>query len=122
MPELNLPESFPRDCASAFYQELFEMIPMAEQMFRSEAHMQSMFATALSVIAKDANDLEHLNQQLRSLGRRHRDLGILPIHLKIGRQAFLNAVDRSVPEISDKDRLFFENAFDAMAATMMEPD
>ncbi|MEK9752875.1 MAG: globin [Rhodospirillaceae bacterium] len=119
MPKLALPATFPRDRAHAFYDELFRLIPMAEQMFRSEEHMQRMFTTALSVMLKDAGDLEMLRIQLRHLGARHRNFGILPLHIKVGRQAFLNAVDQAAPSISEHDRAFFESAFDQMADAMM---
>jgi hemoglobin-like flavoprotein len=104
---------------NAFYDELFRLIPMAEQMFRSEEHMQQMFTTALSVMLKDSSDPEMLRIQLRYLGARHRNFGILPLHIKVGRQAFLNAVDQAAPSTSEHDRAFFESAFDQMADAMM---
>jgi hemoglobin-like flavoprotein len=116
--ELPLPEAFADECAAAFYDELFRLIPAAKTMFRSEAHMQRMFGIAISVILREADDPRHLKDQLRRLGVRHRHFGILPIHLKIGRQTFLNAVDRSAPNLHEPGRKFFERAFDGIADAM----
>ena len=122
MPRLALPETFPRDCAHAFYAELFRLIPMAEQMFRSEEHMQRMFTTALSVMLRDSGNPDKIKTELRHLGERHRNFGVLPIHLKIGRQAFLSAVEQAAPGLSDHERAFFESAFDELSAAMSGND
>jgi hemoglobin-like flavoprotein len=91
---------------------------MAEQLFRSEEHMQRMFTTALSVMLRDSGNPEKIRSELRHLGERHRNFGILPIHLKIGRQAFLSAVEQAAPGLSDQERAFFETAFDELSAAM----
>jgi hypothetical protein len=46
-------------------------------------------------------------------------IGVLPIHMKIGRQAFLSAVESAAPGIEDPQRQFFETSYDNMAAAMM---
>ena len=116
--ELDLPENFASDCADAFYENLWAMIPAARTMFRNEKHMRSMFATTLSVILKDANDPNHLRRQLHNLGLRHRYFGIQPIHIKIGRQAFVDAVNEAAPELPKSDCQFFAKAYDEIADAM----
>ena len=117
--EFDLPVTFTADCSDAFYDELFRLIPAARSMFRSATHMKRMFSIALSLMLKEANNPEHLKLQLRHLGERHRNLGILPLHIKIGRQAFLNAVGRAAPKISGSERKFFEHAYDEITKEMI---
>lgn len=65
----DLPENFSENCARAFFEELFRLIPYAREMFKDEIAQHRMFATTMSVILKQASDPDLLDEQLRQLGK-----------------------------------------------------
>jgi hemoglobin-like flavoprotein len=117
---MNLPADFHEKCTSVFYEELFNLIPAARELFSGLTQKHSIFSIAMLAILGDAKDPDALRQQLRQLGKRHHAFGILPLHIKVGRQAFSTAVQKAAPDLTDGDLAFFETAYDELAAAMID--
>lgn len=115
---LQFDDGFETRCAEAFYENLLKLMPMARDMFRDPVRQRSMFAVMLKLIMKLADNRKELGQALEKLGLKHRELGIQSLHLKVGRKAFLNAVESAAPDISDDECAFFERTYDQMVVAM----
>lgn len=117
-PHLAFDANFNMRCTDAFYTELIELIPGSEIMFHDPAHQRVMFATLLSVITRQATDRKALDQTLKNLGRKHQEMGVNFVHLKIARAAFLRAVETAAPDLTEAERRFFENSYAAIVDAM----
>jgi len=117
---MNLPADFHEKCTTFFYDELFSLIPAARELFSGLAQKHRMFSIAMMAILNEAKDPDALRLHLRQLGKRHHAFGILPLHIKVGRQAFSTAVQKAAPEITEGELRFFETAYDELAAAMLD--
>lgn len=117
-PFLEFDEDFSERCASAFYEELFALIPGARDMFVDPVQQRQMFAVMLRTITSQADDQPVLRDTLINLGKMHREIGVQSLHLKIARAAFLGAVESAEPELTDEERSFFANSYDLIMAAM----
>ncbi len=115
---IDLDEAFSNRCADYFYEELFQLVPGAEEMFGNRDQQRAMFATLLSTIATQAANPDLLGETLKATGLRHRELGVQSLHLKMGKLAFMKAVERADPDLSDQARKFFEDAYDGIMTAM----
>jgi len=117
-PYMKFDSAFGTRCANAFYKRLFNLIPGSEEMFGDRRHQHIMFAKILAVITAQASEPDALAETLEELGAKHREMGVLSLHLKVARQAFLGAVEEAEPDITEKELSFFSNAYDAVLAAM----
>lgn len=117
-PHLAFDAEFNGRCADYFYRELFELIPGSREMFSEPERQRVMFATLLSVITRQAANRSALDTTLRNLGRKHQEMGVNFVHLKIARDAFLKAVEMAAPDLTDAERGFFESSYEALLDSM----
>lgn len=109
---------FGRRCAEAFYTDLFATLPGARELFTDPRRAQRMFGLMVDLLTATIGDEDALNAQLDTLGHRHRMLGIQPMHLRIGRRAFLEAVSRTCPSLTEEEIQLFGFMFDRMTDAM----
>lgn len=117
-PHLAFDANFNMRCTDAFYAQLIELIPGSKAMFHDPERQRIMFATLLSVITRQAADRKALETTLKNLGRKHQEMGVNFVHLKIARSAFLKAVETAAPDLTEAERGFFENSYEALLDAM----
>ncbi len=117
-PYLSFSSDFAPACAEVFFKELFRLVPGSPELFSDPQQQKVMFATMLDLMMQNADNSETLKTTLQDLGRRHRELGVQSMHLKIGKAAFMRGIAAAAPDLTDQEEEFFSNAYDKILAAM----
>lgn len=110
--------AFQQTCLEAFYSRLFAAVPGALPLFTHPERQHRMFALMLDLMVRDIADPAALAREMAALGRKHREKGIQPLHLKAGREAFISAVQTACPALTAKEVAIFADLFDQMTDAM----
>jgi len=116
--KLDATPNFSDRCVEAFYARLFETVPGALPLFTRPESQHRMFALTIDLVVRDIQDPDKLAREMAALGRRHREKGIQPLHLKVGRDAFIGAVQTACPALGQAELQLFAEVYDQMVDAM----
>lgn len=106
-------------CATAFYSALFARLPGTKDLFGRPQHAVSMFSVMLSLLISKLDNSDELDVKLHDLGDKHRRRGILPVHLQVGREIFLQAVGKAAPKLNNVELAYFGRLYDRITKPML---
>lgn len=95
------------DLAKAFYEELFIRAPGVRAIFPEDMTRQRQhLATAVSIVGRNIDALEAIEQPLMDMGERHVAYGAAPEHYPVVRDTLLDAMaivygDALTPQLRD---------------------
>lgn len=82
-----------------FYSRLFERHPGVRAMFPEDMTRQrGHLLASVALVAKNAHQLDTLEEPLMQLGARHGSLGVVPDHYPIVRDGLLEALRDAAPD------------------------
>jgi hemoglobin-like flavoprotein len=110
--------NFKDDCTEKFYEKLFEVMPGVEAMFSDLERQKRMFRLMLDLIVRAVTDDVRLDAYMVELGRKHRKAGVLPMHMRIGRGALIQAVEYACPALTETEREYFNAMYSRMVDAM----
>ena len=86
-------EDYYQVAAAEFYRVLFEKLPGIREHFGDAEKQRVMFEIAMRTVASKSIDDPELTGFLKALGENHKKRGITSIQMKVGRVAFVAALD-----------------------------
>lgn len=104
----------------AFYTRFFQAAPSALPLFTKPASQHRMFASAIDRLVQQITEPERLEAEVVALGRRHRGKGVQPLHLELGRDAFIAAIRVAAPAIDPTELQLFAEIYDRMVDAMTD--
>lgn len=94
-----------------FYQILESELPEFTQLFSNPKKQKMMFYAALRSINALKNNKVKLIKYLKTIGDKHKMLGLSHYHMEIGRLAFEQAVLAGGEKLTPDQRLFYINSY-----------
>ena len=112
--------SFSQNCAVAFYDDLFDVMPSVRGMFGSLDGQINMFSMLVRVVTSTVDQQDEMEHRLRQLGRKHAEMGVTSLHMKVARSSLLKAVSESCPELDELELDYFGTVYLRIVTAMNE--
>jgi len=112
--------NFSKLCALAFYNDLFDVMPGLRPMFGSMDGQIRMFSMLVEVVTSTSDQQEEMEHRLRQLGRKHAEIGVTSLHMKVARSCLLKAVTESCPELDELELDYFGTCYMKIVSAMNE--
>lgn len=112
----------PREFATRFYQQLFEVAPAVRPLFPSDMTEQGdKLVDELGFLIGAATDLDRFLDRARDLGRRHVDYGVVPAHYEVLKTVLIDTLAGTCADRwSDAHEEAWVRLYTLVAETMME--
>lgn len=106
---------------AAFFELLFADMPGAEALFTAEGEAKCrMFRLMVDLIVSGESRAGALENLLCQLGQRHRERGVVSIHLKTARDAFTKALAAGHPTLTAGDQAALGALYDEIVEIMAD--
>ena len=109
-------------CAEMFYRRLFELDPSLRRLFKGDLKAQGeKFFLMLEIIVGGLHRFGDVVSEVRALGQRHVEYGVLPSHYPTVREALLWMVQEVLgDEFTDETRMAWIEMYDLVSRAMIE--
>jgi len=111
---------FSEDCALAFYEDLFDVVPGSKAMFSSIDAQIRMLSMVIELISSTTKEQELMELRLRQLGRKHAEMGVTSLHMKVARSSLLKAAVTACPELDELELDYFGSCYLKIISAMNE--
>lgn len=106
--------------SKSFYDRLFTTAPSTRLLFSTDMDTQrEKLVATLAYVVRSVNSLDSLRNDIRELGRRHVEYGIIPGHYVILRDVFLDTIaEYTGDEFDAETRHAWAKLYDIVADEM----
>lgn len=111
--------NFTEDCTERFYSGLFDVMPGVESMFGDFDRQKRMFRLMVDLMVRAITDDVRLDAYMVEIGRKHRKAGVMPMHMRIGREPMLQAIAEACPDLTESERDYFGAMYGRIVDAMM---
>jgi len=108
--------------AELFYNRLFELDPSLRPLFKGDMKEQGLkFFLMLEIVVGGLNAFEDVVAELRALGQRHIEYGVLPRHYLTVREALLWMLNQVLgKDFTGETRMAWMEMYDLLSRAMVE--
>lgn len=94
-------------------------MPGVESMFSDLDRQKRMYRMMLDLIVRAVTDDVRLDAYMLEIGRKHRKAGVMPMHMRIGREAMMRALISACPELTETERDYFAAMYGRIVDAMV---
>jgi len=111
----------PKHITFEFYENLFRVRPDLRSLFPSDmTEQRKKFLDALRMLLGAVQRLDSMDRAVRTLGVRHRKMGVCPAYFPVFRDAFIAALsEEQCDDFTEEVRVAWGLCFDLIGEKMM---